>query len=168
MGQLGVIPPPSHVTGFYLVDSLLAGNLKLFVSVLSYLILPSLTLVLVYMGNIVKMTRTSVEGVASSDFVEFARACGLPRSNILRYIFRNAMAPVVTVIAFNTGFLLGGAVLVETVFSWGGLGEYAVQSITNSDYAAIMGFVLVAALGMAIIYLMLDLVYVMLDPRIRY
>jgi peptide/nickel transport system permease protein len=81
---------------------------------------------------------------------------------------RNALAPVVTVIAFTYGFLLGGAVLVETIFSWGGLGQYAVQSITNSDYFAITGFVLAAALFMAVIYLVLDLVYSVLDPRIEY
>jgi ABC-type dipeptide/oligopeptide/nickel transport system permease component len=168
LGRLGLVAPPPHRTGFFLVDSLLMGDLQLLASAVSYLALPSLTLVLVYMGNIVKMARTSVQEVANSDFVEYARACGLPERVVLRYMLRNALAPVVTVVAFTFGFLLGGAVLVETIFSWGGLGQYAVQSITNSDYAPITGFVLVAALGMALIYLLLDLVYAALDPRIQY
>lgn len=168
LGRLGTLPAPPHVTGFFLVDSLLAGNLGLFMTSVSYLILPVLTLVLVYMGNIVKMARTSVHDIANSDFVEYARACGLSEWVVLRYIMRNALAPVVTVVAFTFGFLLGGAVLVETVFSWGGLGQYAVQSISNSDYAPITGFVLIVALGMAVIYLSLDLLYAVLDPRIRY
>lgn len=168
LGRLGLADSPPHVTGSFLIDSLLAGDPHLFVSALSYLALPTITLVLVYMGNTVKMARTSVEETAGSDFVEYARACGLPERVVLRYILRNALAPVVTVVAITFGFLLGGAVLVETVFSWGGLGQYAVQSISNSDYAPITGFVLVVAAGMAVIYLLLDLVYAWLDPRIQY
>jgi peptide/nickel transport system permease protein len=103
-----------------------------------------------------------------SDFVEYARASGLPERVVLRYALRNALAPVVTVIAFTYGFLLGGAVLVETVFSWGGLGQYAVQSIVNSDYAPITGFALVAAIFMSVVYLVLDIIYAVLDPRIEH
>ena len=85
---------------------------------------------------------------------------------MIRYQLRNALAPVVTVVAFTNGFLLGGAVLVETVFSWGGLGMYAVQSVTNSDYWPLQGFVLVAAIFMAVNYLVLDIVYALIDPRV--
>ncbi len=169
LGQLDAVESaPPHVTGLYLVDSLLSGDWGLFASTFSHLVLPALTLVLVYMGNIVKMARSSMGEAMQSGYVEHARAMGLPNSVVLRYAVRNALAPVVTVIAFTYGFLLGGAVLVETIFSWGGLGQYAVQSITNSDYFAITGFVLAAALFMAVIYLALDLVYAVLDPRIEY
>lgn len=168
LGRLGILTPPAQVTGLYLVDSLLSGDPGTFVSVVRYMALPTLTLVFVYMGNIVKQARSSIEEVEQSDFVEYARACGLSQRVILRYMLRNALAPVVTVVAITYGFLFGGAVLVETVFSWGGLGQYAVQSITNSDYAPITGFVLVAALFMAAIYLVVDLLYAALDPRIQY
>jgi len=167
-GRLGVLTPPPHVTGFYLIDSVLSGQWDVLVSVLKYLALPTITLVFVYMGNVVKQARSSVEEVSQSEFIEYARACGLSERVVLRYMLRNALAPVVTVIAITYGFLLGGAVLVETVFSWGGLGQYAVQSITNSDYAPITGFVLVAALFMALMYLVVDVLYAVLDPRIQY
>ena len=169
MGRLGALGiPPDRITGSYLVDSILTGNLDTLRLSVTHLILPVLTLVLIYMGNIVKMARSSMTEVMQSDFIDYARACGLPRWTIIRYALRNAMAPVATVIAFNYGFLLGGAVLVEAIFSWGGLGQYAVQSIVNSDYAPITGFVLVVALFMSIMYLLLDLVYALIDPRIQY
>jgi ABC-type dipeptide/oligopeptide/nickel transport system permease component len=168
LGRIGILTPPPHVTGFYLIDSVLNGDPGTFTSVVKYMALPVATLVFVYMGNIVKQARASIEEVEQSDFIEYARACGLSERVVLRYMLRNALAPVVTVIAITYGFLFGGAVLVETVFSWGGLGQYAVQSITNSDYAPVTGFVLVAALFMAVIYLVVDLLYVALDPRIQY
>jgi peptide/nickel transport system permease protein len=169
MGRLGALGiPPDRITGSYLVDSILTGNMVTLRLSAAHLILPVLTLVLIYMGNIVKMARSSMTEVMQSDFIDYARACGLPRSTIIRYALRNALAPVATVVAFNYGFLLGGAVLVEAIFSWGGLGQYAVQSIVNSDYAPITGFVLVVALFMSIMYLLLDLVYALIDPRIQY
>jgi peptide/nickel transport system permease protein len=169
MGQIGALGnPPTRVTGLYILDSLLTRDWTAFQLSAEHLVLPVLTLTLIYMGNIVKMARSTMTEVMQSDFIEYARACGLPRSVIMRYALRNALAPVITVVAFNYSFLLGGAVLVETVFSWGGLGEYAVQSIVNSDYFAITGFALVTAIFMAVIYLLLDAVYVVIDPRIRY
>lgn len=169
MGRLGPLAiPPARVTGSFLLDSLFAGDGGVFWLSLKHLALPVITLVFIYMGNIVKMARSSMEGVMQSDFIEYARASGLPRLVVMRYALRNALAPVATVIAFNYGFLLGGAVLVETVFSWGGLGQYAVQSIINSDYAPITGFVIVAALFMSVMYLLLDVVYAVIDPRIQY
>jgi ABC-type dipeptide/oligopeptide/nickel transport system permease component len=169
IGRIGALgAPPTQVTGLYLVDSALQGNWKVFGLTLQHLVLPVLTLTLIYMGNIVKMARSTMTEVMQSEFVEYAQASGLNRRIVIGYALRNALAPVVTVIAFNYGFLIGGAVLVETVFSWGGLGEYAVQSIVNSDYFAITGFALVVAVFMALIYLLLDIVYAVIDPRIRY
>lgn len=169
MGRLGALGiPPDRITGSYLIDSVLTGDWQNLRLTVSYMVLPVMTLVLIYMGNIVKMARTSMTSVMQSDFIDYARACGLPRGVVIRYALRNAMAPVATVVAFNYGFLLGGAVLVEAIFSWGGLGQYAVQSIINSDYAPITGFVLVVALLMSIMYLLLDLVYALIDPRIQF
>lgn len=168
LGQLGPIMSPSdRITGFYLLDSALTGRWDIFVEALRHLVLPVATLVLVYMGNIVKMARSSMAETMQSDYVEHARAVGLSERTVLRYALRNALAPVITVTAFTYGFLIGGAVLVETVFSWGGLGEYAVQSITNSDYFPILGVVLVAGLFMSMLYLVLDILYAVLDPRVH-
>lgn len=167
LGQTGLLPPPPHRTGIDLIDSLFAGDIGLFGQVVAYLTLPTVTLVLTNMGNVVKMAHSSMEEVAHSDFVEFARACGLPRQVVLRYALRNALPPVITVVAFTYGILLGGAVLVEVVFSWDGMGQYAVQSVKGSDYAALTGFVLFAALFMAAVYLLLDIVYAWVDPRIQ-
>lgn len=167
LGQTGFLSAPPHRTGIELVDSLLAGDIGLFGQVLAYLTLPTATLVLTNMGNVVKLAHSSMEEVANSDFVEFARACGLAPRVVLRYALRNALPPVITVVAFTYGILLGGAVLVETVFSWDGMGQYAVQSVKGSDYAALTGFVLFAALFMAAVYLVLDLIYAWVDPRIQ-
>jgi ABC-type dipeptide/oligopeptide/nickel transport system permease component len=167
LGQFGIGEPPIHRTGLFLIDSLLAGDVGAFVTTLQYLWLPVVTLVVSHMPNVVKQARASVVQVIRSEFIEFARASGLPERVVLRYMLRNALAPVVATVAIVAGFLFGGAVLVETVFSWGGVGQYAVQSISNSDYAPITGFVLVAALYMAVMYLVVDVVYALLDPRIR-
>ncbi len=169
IGRLGALgTAPDHLTGFYLVDSLLTGNWEALKLSTQHLVLPVLTLTLIYMGNIVKMARSTMIEVMQSEFIEYAQACGLPQQVIMRYALRNALAPVVTVVAFNYSFLLGGAVLVETVFSWGGLGEYAVQSLVNSDYFPITGFAIVTAIFIAVLYLLLDLVYIVIDPRIRH
>jgi peptide/nickel transport system permease protein len=174
---LGIAPPPMGrmgisaidlrvITGLNLVDSIIQGNWKAFEVAIRYLTLPVLTLVLVYTGNIIKMTRSSMEEVMESDFMDYARACGLPNKTVISYQLRNALSPVVTVIAFTNGYLLGGSVLVESVFSWGGMGQYAVQSVTQADYWPLQGFVLVAAMYMAINYLILDIVNMVIDPRI--
>jgi ABC-type dipeptide/oligopeptide/nickel transport system permease component len=166
LGRFDPLQVPPTGTGFYVFDSIVSGNMSALITALRFLTLPVITLVLVYMGNVVKQTRVSMEDVERSEFIEFARACGLPGGVVLRYKLRNAIAPTVTVLAFTVGYLLGGAVLVETVFSWGGLGQYAVQSIANADYAALTGIVGVVAVLMSLIFLVLDIVYAVLDPRI--
>lgn len=166
VGQYGldVIPPPAR-TGMSLVDSALAGNWGALRSAASHLILPELTLILIYIGGVVRMTSTTMGDVLGSGFIHYARANGLPEATITRDALRNSLPPVVTVLGIIYGFLLGGAVLVETVFAWGGIGQYAVQSIVNSDYLAIQGFVLVAAVFTLFVYLVIDIVYFLLDPR---
>jgi peptide/nickel transport system permease protein len=119
------------------------------------------------MAPILKMTRSTMKECLAAEFVQYGRAVGLPDSVMLRYALRNALPPIVTIIAVLYGYLLGGAVLVESVFGWGGVGQYAVQSVVNSDFAPLQAFVLIAAVFTLVLYLAVDLVYVLLDPRIK-
>lgn len=162
-----LISPPPYVTGFYTIDSLLAGNFEAFRSAAGRLILPVMTLAIVNAGALMKMTQNIFAGVWRSEFVQHQRACGVPERTIIRAALRNSLPPIVTIIGFLTGFLLGAAVLVETIFSWGGLGQYAVQAVTSSDYPALQGFIIVAAAFILIVYLVVDIVYELADPRIK-
>lgn len=168
-GQLTVgVAPPTHITGAYALDALLTGNTAALGSALEHLILPVATLVLVYTPVMTKQTRTAAERVLSTPWVRFAEASGVSRRTLMRYVLRNVTPEILTVSGVILLFLIGGAVLVEQVFSWGGLGQYAVQSIGSADYQAIQGFVLVAATLSLIVNLVIDLLYAYVDPRIRY
>jgi len=168
IGQLDLtVSIPPRVTGMYAVDALLAGDWEAFRSALAHLVLPVTTLTAIYMPLVMKNTRSTMEEMLGSEFVTYARAAGLPRAVQLRYALRNSMPSVVTIIGILFWFLLGGAVLVETVFAWGGLGQYAVQSVVNSDYAPLQAFVLVTAVFTSIVFLLVDLGYFLLDPRIK-
>lgn len=166
LGRLDVgLEAPTRITGFYTVDSILTLNWPTFQSAVGHLLLPVITLVFVYGGTILKMTRGSMAQALESDFVEHQQASGLSNRKIVLSAFRNAAPPVVTITGVTLVYLLGGAVLIEAVFGWGGVGQYAVQSIINSDFAPIQGFVLVAAVFSLLVYLVVDLIYVALDPR---
>jgi peptide/nickel transport system permease protein len=168
IGRLDPIDePPPVITGMYTLDALFAGQWDVLVSAVRHLVLPVATLVLVYMTLIIKNTRTTVEEMLRSDFVDHARALGLSRRTQLRYALRNAMPPVITVVGIVFWYLLGGAVLVETVFSWGGLGQYGVEAVINSDYAPLQAFVLLAAVFTLFVFLLVDLAYFLIDPRIN-
>lgn len=167
-GRLSILTlPPPRVTGFYTLDSLLAGQWKTFVDAVCHLVLPVLTLAMVYGAVIYKMTLTTVSAALRSDHTVYARGFGLSEPRILWLAFRSAAPPVVTMTGIVTGYLLGAAVLVETVFNFNGIGQYAVQAIVTADYAPIQAFVLVAAIITLFIYLAVDLVYFVVDPRIR-
>ena len=114
-----------------------------------------------------KMTKTTFADVYRSEFIRHQRASGLSERAITRNALRNSLPPIITMVGFLFGFLLGAAVLVETIFSWGGLGQYAVQAVINSDYPALQGFVLVAAAFILIVYLVVDTLYELADPRIQ-
>ena len=168
IGQLDpILSTPPAVTGMIVIDALIAGQWEVFRSALAHLVLPVLTLTLVYMTLIIKNTRSTVEDMMQSDFVEHGRALGLPQRTLLRYALRNAMPPIITVVGIVFWFLLGGAVLVETVFAWGGLGQYAVEAVVNSDYAPLQAFVLLAAVFTLVVFLLVDLAYFVIDPRIK-
>ncbi len=162
------LSPPTHFTGMYTIDSLLTGNWECLVSALTHLALPVITLAFASAGSILRMTRSTMIGILDGDFIRHGRLTGLPERTLLRYALRNTLPPVVTLVAIVYGYLLGGAVLIENVFGWGGLGQYAVQAMSNSDYAAIQGFVLVTATFTLLLYLVVDLLYFAIDPRISY
>jgi peptide/nickel transport system permease protein len=168
MGRIGMGSEPEVVTGLMLVDTLLAGEAGDFLDALHHLVLPAFTLATVPMAIVARITRSAMLEVLHKDYVRTARAKGMGEAVvILRHALRNAFLPVVTVLGLNLGLLLGGAVLTETIFSWPGLGRYVVDSLMARDYAAVQGCILVFAALMAFINLIVDLVYVVLDPRIR-
>lgn len=168
MGRIGMGSEPAAVTGLMLVDTLLAGNPADFLDALHHLVLPAFTLATVPMAIVARITRSAMLEVLHQDYVRTARAKGMSEAVVvLRHALRNAFLPVVTVLGLNLGLLLGGAVLTETIFSWPGLGRYVVDSLMARDYAAVQGCILVFAALMAFINLIVDLIYVVLDPRIR-
>lgn len=114
-----------------------------------------------------KMTKTTFADIWRSEFIRHQRASGLPQRWLVRNALRNSLPPIITLVGFLVGFLLGAAVLVETIFSWGGLGQYAVQAVTYSDYPALQGFVLVASVFILVVYLVVDILYELADPRIE-
>ncbi len=168
MGRIGMGSEPEVVTGLMLVDTLLAGELGDFLDAWHHLVLPAFTLATVPMAIVARITRSSMLEVLNKDYVRTARAKGMSEAVvILRHALRNAFLPIATVLGLNLGLLLGGAVLTETIFSWPGLGRYVVDSLMARDYAAVQGCILVFAALMAFINLIVDLIYVVLDPRIR-
>ena len=169
LGRLDVFfSPPPHVTGFYLIDSVIAGDREVFVASLKQLILPALTLCIFSLAPIARMTRASMLAVLASDFVRTARASGLsPFTVVFTYAFRNAMLPVVTTLGMVFSFLLGANVLVEKVFAWPGIGSYAVEALIASDFAPVQGFVLTMAIMYVALNLLIDMLYGLIDPRVR-
>jgi peptide/nickel transport system permease protein len=146
LGRMDMIVfPPPQVTGAYTIDSLIAGDFQAFRSALSHLVLPVLTLGLLNAGPILKMTQATMERMLESDFSRYEVLSGVPQRLVVRHALRNALPSIVTIISVLYGYLIGGAVLVETVFSWGGAGQYAVQGVLNSDIYPVLGFVLFSA-----------------------
>lgn len=167
-GQLDFsISPPVHITGMYLFDALLTFNWPAFLSAARHLALPVATLAFLTTAPIIKMTRASLNDALNADYVQYARKCGLPTKLVIRYALRSALPPIVTLVALLYSYLLGGAVLVEKVFAWGGLGQYAVQSVVVSDYPSLQAFVLIAAVFSLFVFLIVDIIYALIDPRIR-
>ena len=164
--DISVTPPASH-THFLIIDSLIDGNFRALSSYLGHLALPLVTLVFVYGGPILKMTITSMRDIQDSPYMANARAMGLKPSTLRGYAFRNALPPIITIMGVIYGFLLGGAVLVETIFGLNGVGAYGVQAVLNADYAPVQGFVLVAAVFVMAVYLVVDILHAWSDPRVR-
>ncbi len=156
-------------TGLVLVDSLISGNFAGFWDGLKHLIMPALALGTIPMAVIMRMTRSSMLEVMGEDYVRTARAKGVvPWRVVFKHALRNAMLPTVTVIGLQVGLLMGGAIVTETIFSWPGVGQIAYTSIYRRDYAMIQGVVLYGALLFVLVNLVVDILYAVLDPRVRY
>lgn len=169
LGQLSPMTfPPPAVTGFMLIDTLIAGEPAVFVEALHHLMMPVITLAFILSGPIIKMVRQNMIRALRSDFVLYANLIGLPRARVARYALRAAMGPSMTLIGILYGFMLSGAVLVESVFSLGGIGQYAIRSVLAFDYPAIQGVVLVITAISLAVYLALDLIHAAIDPRIAH
>lgn len=163
-----VIPPPT-VTGFLLIDTLLAGDTQAFVVALKHLILPAVAMSLSPLATIMRMMRASTIEVMQQDYVTTARALGLPKRKILfKCVARNAVSATLTVIGLYFGWLLGGTVLVETVFDWPGLGLYATKAIVSQDMMPVIGVALVIGLLFVFANLVIDLLYGVINPKVRY
>jgi peptide/nickel transport system permease protein len=169
-GRLGPqMPAPPVLTGLYVVDSLWALDWVTLRSAVAHLILPGLVLGSSVMGLVTRITRASMLDVLDQDYVRTARSKGLSeRVVIARHALRNALIPTITVLGLAYGSLLSGAVMTETIFAWPGLGRYAFQSAVQSDFPAIMGVTFVIALMYILVNLVVDLLYGLIDPRIRY
>lgn len=157
------------VTGFMLIDSLLSGQEGAFTSALSHLILPAIVLGTIPLAVIARQTRSAMLEVLGEDYVRTARAKGLPPSRVIGlHALRNAMIPVITVIGLQVGVLFAGAILTETIFSWPGIGKWMVDSISRRDYSSVQGGLLLIAAIVMIVNLIVDLLYGLINPRIRH
>ncbi|MEA1960916.1 MAG: ABC transporter permease [Bacillota bacterium] len=158
-----------HITGLYLVDSLLTGNMRAFADSLQHLILPAISLATIPLAIIVRVTRSSMLDVLHEDYIRTARAKGVPRRRVIfKHALKNAMIPVLTVIGLQLGTLLGGAILTETVFAWPGVGRLLVTAISNRDYPTVQGIVFLISVLFVAINIIVDCCYAYLDPRIRF
>jgi len=170
IGRIGFsFSPPNQVTGFYIIDSLLAGDLQAFKSSLSYLILPSLTLALGQIAGISGIVRSSMIDALNSDYIRSAHAYGVsPYKVYFKYALKNAMIPTITYIGNGMLYLLGGVVVVEYVFAWPGLGLYAMDCIFVKDYNGVQGVALLLAASSVIVYVAVDFFYFLFDPRVKF
>jgi peptide/nickel transport system permease protein len=158
--------PPKPVTGFMVVDALLAGRPERLVNVLAHLCLPALTLAIPALATVMRFTRAGVLDTLQKPFVTYQSAIGIPRAVIVwRYVLRNALTSTVTQIGLLFGILLAGAVVIETVFQWPGIGAYAFESIVQSDYAGVMGFTVYAGGVFMLVNLLVDITQELIDPR---
>lgn len=170
MGRIAIlIEPPSHITGLYLVDSVLTLDWDALWSSLAHIALPAMALSFFTMAPVIRITRSSMLEVVSTDYVRTAKAAGIPeRQIIFQDILKNAMIPLLTVISFSVGNLIGGVVVIEQVFGWPGVGLFALSSFQANDHNPIQAFVLLSVAAFLIVNLVTDALYGLVDPRIRY
>lgn len=161
------IPPPQTYTGLYVLDSLLAGNWNALTISLRHMALPSLTLAFTGLGVIARVVRNTTLDVLSSEFMDFAEARGLNSFKFYRHLIKNSSIPIITIAGLQFGMLLSGAIVIETVFSWPGIGLYTVSAINSLDYPAIMGSTLLISLVFIAVNFAVDIAYAIIDPRVR-
>lgn len=169
VGRLGLSGGSvDSVTGFLLIDTLIAGDLDSFFTAAKHLLLPVSGLGIVYAAYFGKTARSTMATALDSSQVEFARACGVPERKVVYYAFLQARTPILTYAAILFGALIGGAAIIETIFSWQGVGQWALDAILTLDVPVIQGFILGAGLLTILLYLFLDVLVILLDPRVRY
>lgn len=169
LGRLDILHlSPPRVTGFFLIDGAIAAQWDVVRSAASQLILPAITLALFTLAPLARMTRAAMLQALASEYIRTATAAGLSRSRVLAvYALRNALLPVITTLGMVFSFALGANVLVEKVFSWPGIGSFAIEALVVSDYAAVQGFVLSMAMLFVALNLAVDIAYTFIDPRVR-
>jgi peptide/nickel transport system permease protein len=168
VGRISVLIDLEHPTNFYLLDALIAGDPEAFWDVSKHLILPAIALGSIPLAITARITRAAVLDVQNEDYIRTARAKGLPPRTVdMRHIFRNAMLPIVTIIGLQTGLLLSGAVLTETVFAFPGMGTWLVEAIRQRDYAILQGGILFVSFVFVMVNLLVDISYALINPRIR-
>jgi peptide/nickel transport system permease protein len=169
IGRLDITRSLEHPTNFYLLDAIIAGDWRAFVDVVAHLVMPAIALGTIPLAIIARITRAATLDVLSEDYVRTARAKGLTTAVIdRRHILKNSLLPVVTVIGLQTGLLLTGAILTETVFAWPGVGTWMLNAINNRDYAVLQGGIVFFAFLVVVVNLLVDVSYAFLNPRIRY
>jgi len=165
--MLSELPP--KITHLYLLDSIITGKWSIFWDALKHIMLPAVVLCFPALASIIRVNRADMIEVLNKDYIINARAQGISKFHIIsQYALKNAMIPTMTMIGLRYGWMLGGTILVETVFDWPGIGLYAVQSAVSSDFQPIMGATLLIGLNFMVANLIVDLVYGVLDPRVRY
>ena len=168
VGRISVLIELEHPTNFYILDAILTRNWEALWDAIQHLILPAIALGTIPLAIIARITRAAVLDVQNEDYVRTARAKGVaPRTVDERHILRNAMLPIVTIIGLQTGLLLSGAVLTETVFAWPGIGSWLVMAIESRDFAVLQGGILFIAIVFVLVNLLVDVSYGLLNPRIR-
>jgi peptide/nickel transport system permease protein len=159
--------PPPYATGFYTIDALLVGDFETFSAAAKQIVLPAITLAIFALAPIARMTRSSMMTALGSEYVKAATANGISASKVtFVYALRNASLPLLTIMGLVFSYLLGANVLVEKVFSWPGIGSFAIDSLVASDYAAVQGFVLTMAFMFVALNLFIDILYTLIDPRV--
>jgi peptide/nickel transport system permease protein len=168
VGRQSVLIDTPHPTNFYILDAIIAGDPEALWDCIKHLILPAIALGSIPLAIVARITRAATLDVQNEDYVRTARAKGLPPHTVdLRHIFRNAMLPIATIVGLQTGLLLSGAVLTETVFAWPGMGTWLVEAIDNRNYPVLQGGILFISLVFVLVNLIVDLSYALINPRIR-
>ncbi len=169
IGRIDIISTAKHPTGFYVLDAIIERDWHTLADVLKHLMLPAIALGSIPLAVVARITRAAVLDVQNEDYVRTARAKGIARITVdRRHILRNALLPVTTVIGLQTGLLLSGAILTETVFAWPGVGTWLSEAIFNRDYPVLQGGILFLAIVFVLVNLVVDLTYGLINPRIRY
>lgn len=169
-GRLGIyFSAPPAVTGMYTVDAFLAGDFELLSNAAQHIILPAFCLSYVYLAIVTRIVRSSMIDSLGQDYIITARANGLSEARVIgKHALKNSLIPTITIVGISVGELLGGAILTETIFNWPGMGKYVVDSASYLDYPAIMGFALVSTLAYVFLNLLVDVLYAVVNPQIRY